>query len=186
MNINIRLKELRKSKGLTLDALAEKTGFSKGYLSKLERSSKVPPFATVQAIANALDIEVTDMLQEKMNHPMSKNIEVVKNVIQIEEFQNNKNDSPYSFIPILSGYKNKYMHPFVTKISKGITDGIAHDSEEFVYVLEGNLQVIYEDKKYNLSKSDCFYLDSRIRHQFINEDDNPAMLLTVFFNYRRF
>lgn len=31
-----------------------------------------------------------------------------------------------------------------------------------------------------MSASDCFYLDSRIEHQFVNDENDPAMLLTVF------
>ena len=68
----------------------------------------------------------------------------------------------------------------------GTTDATTHDSEEFVYVLEGNIHLNYEDKIHNLKKGDCFYLDARIKHNFTNPNNEPALLLTVHFNYRRF
>lgn len=186
VNINQKIKEIRKSKRYTLDMLAEKTGFTKGYLSKIERSSNVPPFATVRIISEALGIEINDMLNTKPEHPGTKNIEIVKSALEREEFQNEDSNSAYSFIPFLKEYKNRYMHPFICKINKGLTEPIRHDSEEFVYILEGSIEMRYEKKKYLLTKGDCFYFDSRLEHSFYNYHDDPAILLTVFFNYRRF
>jgi len=53
-------------------------------------------------------------------------------------------------------------------------------------MLQGAVELKYEDKKYALSAGDCFYLDGRMDHSFVNESDEPALLLAVFFDYRRF
>ena len=48
---------LRKKRKMTLDKLAELTGLTKGYLSKIERSKKAPPYSTLNKIAIALGVE---------------------------------------------------------------------------------------------------------------------------------
>ena len=44
--------------------LADKTGYSEGYLSKVEKSDKAAPVATLSTIARELDAMVADFLGE--------------------------------------------------------------------------------------------------------------------------
>ncbi len=46
----------RTERGLTLDALAEKSGLSKAYLSQIETGKRAGTTKTMRAIANALDV----------------------------------------------------------------------------------------------------------------------------------
>jgi transcriptional regulator with XRE-family HTH domain len=48
--IGKRIKALRNEKGLTLEQLAAQTGYTKGYLSKVEKSIKAPPVSTLGTI----------------------------------------------------------------------------------------------------------------------------------------
>ena len=60
------IKKLRKQNNLTLEKLAILTGLTKGYLSKVERSEKAPPYSTLTRIAGALGVEMTTMLSENI------------------------------------------------------------------------------------------------------------------------
>lgn len=53
--IGKRIREFRLKKNLTLQMLADRTGYPKGYLSKIEKSAKAPPVATLSASAVELD-----------------------------------------------------------------------------------------------------------------------------------
>jgi Predicted transcriptional regulator with C-terminal CBS domains len=185
MNVNERIKEIRKRDGLSLEKLAELTGFTKGYLSRIENSSKVPPFATVQAIAEALQTDIM-LLLDKGAHPVgSKNIDLMRNPENNEEAWE-ESSLVYSFIPLVNTYKNKYMSPFMFKVKKGETELTSHDSEEFVLVLDGEVDLNYEGRTYSIARGDSFYLDARIKHNFVNKNEKTASLLAVHFNYRRF
>ncbi len=185
MNINAKIKDLRLKNGYTLEKLSEITGFTKGYLSKIERSAKTPPFATVQSIAAALKADITELMDARQEMLGSKNIEVLKYTDAIRDGWE-KSSEVYSFKPLVNTYRNKYMSPFLFMVKKGTSELTAHDSEEFVYVLEGNVELNYEGKTYRLGKGDCFYLDARIKHNFQNTKDETALLMAVHFNYRRF
>lgn len=185
MKINEKIKQLRIKKGLTLEDLANKTGFTKGYLSKIERSSNMPPFATVQKIAEALDVDLIDLLETQPDALVSKNIDIFRRSDSLKD-EWEEHSEIYSFKPLINVYRNKYMSPFLFRVKKGETDVTTHDSEEFVYVLEGEIELNYEGKTYQLSAGDSFYLDARIKHNFVNRNEKPALLIAVHFNYRRF
>jgi transcriptional regulator with XRE-family HTH domain len=57
------IKTLRKKKKITLERLAELTGLTKGYLSKVERARRAPPYSTLNKIALALGVDAAFFLE---------------------------------------------------------------------------------------------------------------------------
>ena len=64
-DIGKRIKSLRNKKRITLESLAAETGFTKGYLSKVETSEKAPPVSTLGSIARALGVSISILLGEE-------------------------------------------------------------------------------------------------------------------------
>src|SRR5712692_10915119 len=59
------LKELRKSRGLSLKQVETKAGVSNAYLSQLERGLRKPPHPEIlQRLAKAYEVPVQDLLRE--------------------------------------------------------------------------------------------------------------------------
>ena len=58
-----RLKELRKTGGMTQPELAEKAGMSKGGIADLEQGINQPSWATVASLAKALGVDCRAFLQ---------------------------------------------------------------------------------------------------------------------------
>ena len=54
--IGKRIRAFRSEKGISLERLAQQTGFTKGYLSKVEKSTKAPPVSTLGILAHALGV----------------------------------------------------------------------------------------------------------------------------------
>lgn len=59
--IGRRLRELRRKKGLSQEALSEKAEITSNYLSRLERGTENPTLDTLIRIADALEIEMWEM-----------------------------------------------------------------------------------------------------------------------------
>jgi transcriptional regulator with XRE-family HTH domain len=59
-----RLRELRLARSLTQEQLAETAGITSTYTSDLERGEKVPSLTIVLRLARALDVSVSDLLQD--------------------------------------------------------------------------------------------------------------------------
>ena len=62
-NIGQRIKEIRKSKSITIQKLSQFTDLSVGYLSNLERNQASPTLSNLQRICVALGISIRDLLR---------------------------------------------------------------------------------------------------------------------------
>lgn len=56
-----RIRELRAARGLTQAALAEVIGVTPEQISRIERGTREPRFATLQRMADALGVRVADL-----------------------------------------------------------------------------------------------------------------------------
>jgi transcriptional regulator with XRE-family HTH domain len=70
--MELRIKELRKARGLTLEQLRGPTGLSRGYLSQLETGSREPSVETLQQIAAAFGVEVKDLFADSQGDQSSE------------------------------------------------------------------------------------------------------------------
>ncbi len=180
------LKKRRLAKNLTLDELSKLTSLSVSYLSKLERSDGIPPFATLQTLARILDFNITEALNLEECVPETDGD---SDIIIFRHHQHEHvvtDESGHSLIPLTTTYENKAISPFLMSILPGQTSDFTHDAEEFILVLEGRIKLLYKGVTHVMSKNDSAYLDSRYIHSFINETDKNALLLSANYMYRRF
>lgn len=182
MSLSTRIKTLRKKRGLTLEQLAELTKLSRGYLSRVERSDRPPPFSTLESIAAALNVDMEELIEVQAKREGTSDIEIVRKGVPEVMVSSSAN---YAFKPLASG-RGKHMSPFLMKIEPGTTKYFKHDAEEFVYVAKGSVTLEYGKHTYELRAGDSFYLDSRIRHRFVNKNSSNAELVAVHFTYRQF
>ena len=183
--VNEKIKQLRLARGYTLENLATLCGLTKGYLSKIERSDNSPPISTLQTIASCLGVDIADIFDDGESSVENSDLDFIKDELAIEQGDELTN-SGYSYHPLVKSFKHKYMSPFLMRINKGKTRYFEHDSEEFMYIVEGEIDLKYNGKLHNFKKGDSFYFDSRIPHQSINNSEETAVILSVNFNYRRF
>jgi transcriptional regulator with XRE-family HTH domain len=67
--IGSRIKELRKSRGLSQEKLSEKVGMSSKYLSSIERGYENPTLDTFIRLAAALDVDIFELFNYPENRP---------------------------------------------------------------------------------------------------------------------
>lgn len=66
--MDLRIREFRKARGLTLTALATKAGISQSYLSQLERNDRRANADVLERLAAGLEVEVADLLAPRISH----------------------------------------------------------------------------------------------------------------------
>lgn len=64
--MELRIKEILKSKGMTSAQLAEQLGITKGAFSN--SINKNPTLSTLEKIADALEVSVTDLFENRAVH----------------------------------------------------------------------------------------------------------------------
>ena len=65
MTVGRRLRQLRRARGLTLDALAGDTGFTRGYLSQVETGTAAPSLTALGVLAACLGSDLADFFPEE-------------------------------------------------------------------------------------------------------------------------
>lgn len=172
-----KIRNLRVGKNITLDNLAERTGFTKGYLSKLENAKKVPPIATLSRIARALDVEIADFFDKDTN---DKSYCIVRKEERKPVIRNGTLFG-YYYESIAYGKHHKKMEPFIITLIPHATDHTIfdHNGEELMFVLEGKMKVFLGDDRHILEKGDCIYFDSSIPHRGQCIGDTEAKVLVV-------
>jgi len=176
MDIGSKLKEIRKSKGMTIKELAQKSGCTTSLISQIENNKAEPSISMLKKIANALDVNIVDFFID--GNLINEDFLIIKPEDRIDIKLPRWNAHIQSFI---KSTKDKNMHPFYTKIkpgggSKGM---YSHEGEEFVYVLKGELSIKIGDKSFKVKQGEAVYFKSHLPHDWINEGKEDTELLWV-------
>lgn len=177
LRIAHKIRQVRLQNKLTLEKVAQLTGFTKSYLSMVESGKKSPPIATLSKIARALNVDIAAFFEQKK--PEDQIVFVPKGKGKTVVRDGNIFGYHYKSIAPMKRYKK--MEPFiVTHIFQTKKLGrFDHEGEELFYVLEGKIRFFYGDKEYVLREGDCLYFDSSIPHRGESIGKKSAKVLVV-------
>jgi transcriptional regulator with XRE-family HTH domain len=178
-----RIKRLRHSKKITLEYLAKMTGFTAGYISRIEKSDKAPPISTLSKIAAALEVDISFLLSEDESNNPQRMVIVRKN--DPKEPSDRKASYGYRYEPLARKKIGKNMEPYILYPDFEYSTTFQHDGEEFFYVLEGEVEFVYGDEKYVLEAGDSMYFDANVPHSGISVGNEKARVLIIIYSYRR-
>ena len=160
--IGKRIKAFRTDRGITLEQLARQAGFTKGYLSKVEKSEKAPPVSTLRNIGKALDVTISALLGEESQRT---------SLCLVRE-----NERPlvtrdgtafgYAYEAMAFKYPNRIMEPFLLTLPPGPKKRTMHqhEGEEILFVIQGTMRFFHGAEDYIVNEGDCIYFDSGISH----------------------
>ena len=174
-----RIKHHRLNRGLTLQALADRTGFTKGYLSRIEKARKAPPVSTIINLATALNVSIADIFGDiEEPSPISLVKKDERHVISrsVSKFG-------YAYQSLAHGFRGKHMEPYVLTLPAAHKQAVTfqHKGQEMLYVLEGRLKFIYGDQEIFAEEGDCLYFDSNVLHLGMSQDDKEVKCLVVIY-----
>ena len=177
------IKKIRLDSKLSQERLAELSGLTKGYISKIEKSDKAPPFSTLNKISNALNVDVALLTAEDLEMPEDMNLCIVRKGEGKEISSDNLEG--YHYEVLAHKKRGKNMEPFFIMPAFDEKTVFCHEGEEFMYMLEGTHEFVYDNKKYILHKGDSIYFDSRIPHTGRSLGKKRAKILAVMYSYKR-
>jgi transcriptional regulator with XRE-family HTH domain len=160
--IGRRIKALRAEKRITLEQLARQTGFTKGYLSKVEKSKKAPPVSTLGNIARTFNVTISSLLGE--DSPRTSFCLVRKGERPV--IARDGTAFGYSYEAMAHNYPNKIMEPFILTLPVGPKKKTfyQHEGEEILFVIQGSMKFIHGNEEHIVNEGDCVYFDSGIAH----------------------
>ena len=151
MKIGIRLRRLRKLRGLTIEQLAENAQLTKGYISQLERDKTIPTVGTLKQILDVLGISLGSFFTDM--EAREKNIFYKKDRLLEKEGKNFRKEN---LIPKL---KYLEMEPLLLNLAPLSTYTEKYEEDEaFGFIVRGRLELTIEKERKIVNKGDCFYI----------------------------
>ncbi|MFC1592597.1 helix-turn-helix domain-containing protein [Candidatus Omnitrophota bacterium] len=155
MKLGFKIKYFRSQRRITLNELSKKTGLTTSFLSQLERDLTSPSVSSLEKIAQALHIKVSDCFLESKKDEL---IVVRKGVGRRVIDRRNK-----IFVETLaSGVFNINMHAQLFSIGSGsrITkELLSSPGEKFIMVLKGEIKFLNGGKNFLLEEGDSIYCE---------------------------
>lgn len=168
-----KIKKARTDKKMSYETLANDTGFSIDFLKKVETGKITPPVGSLLQISRALEIDSGDLLKEDGDRMQDR----------IKAYT--KRTSSYAYTTLTPGAENKHLKAFRVKIDAMKThEGVSynHEGEEFVYVLDGTIEVVVGEHVNALGAGDSLHFNSGIQHHLKNTGKTDAELIVVIYN----
>lgn len=163
---------------MTLQDVAAAAGFSKGLLSKIENGVVSPPVATLAKLADAFDVPIGEFFDAAAGE--EETVYFPKSVRQ--EVRGRLSSYNYKYELLLRGRKRRDMQPMIVSV-----DGrnykfklMDHSGEQFIYMLEGEMDYVVGDKVFIVRAEDCLYFDARLLHGPRLKKNQKARYLVVF------
>jgi transcriptional regulator with XRE-family HTH domain len=168
-----RLKDIRVEKGVSLDFLANETGFSAEYLSRMEKGEIMPPVATILRLSRALEIDSGILLREEREEAEKT---------KADGFRKRTEDYSYQTLTPEALYKHlKAFKVFIDPVSEHKGVGYQHEGEEFIYVLKGTVEVMVGENRNVLDPGESLHFNSSITHKIRNLSAEKAEMLVVLY-----
>jgi transcriptional regulator with XRE-family HTH domain len=173
-----RVREFRLQLGLTVGQLAERSGISKGMLSKIENAQASPSLATLARLSAAINVPVTAFfrgLEEEHEAVLVKagqGIEIVR--------QGTRAGHEYRLLGSLRGI-NRQLEPLLVTLTSAeeVFPLFQHDGSELIYMLSGVLDYGYGSSRYRLEAGDALQFDGAVPHGPTALIDLPISFLSV-------
>jgi len=183
IRVGEKIKQLREKKGLSLKEVADATGFSTALLSQMESHLVSPSLGSIIKLAKALQVRVGDFFGETEGEPFA----IVRKDERktVSRFASKEGVSyGYSYESLGFEKKDRRMEPFIVTLEPATlktSKTSAHEGEEFIFVLEGEMQVILGNHTDILYPGDSIYYDSNIPHRVQCHQDKVARILAVLY-----
>jgi transcriptional regulator with XRE-family HTH domain len=177
-----RLASFRKRRDLTLGELSARSGVLEAEIAAIEASNVSPSIAPLVKLSRVLGVRLGTFLDDEGGEgPVVSRAGEAAEVMRATG-QASPQKGALSFYSLAQGKTDRSMEPFVIDVRPGRENespSSTHEGEEFIYVLEGSIQVRYGSETIRLGTGDSVYYDSIVPHLVSSEA--PARVLAVVY-----
>ncbi len=170
-DVGERLRELRKSRGLSIRRVSEETGFSVSFLSKLETGKSSITVKNLIKLLGFYGVTLADVFSESSGRRITYRIEDRRRIESPEDVTLELLvDDPEAEMEGLLGTFRPHAR---------YKDPVEHGGEEFAMVLRGEFRFEVGGAAHHLREGDCAYFRGEQPHNWENLSDGEGVLLMV-------
>lgn len=182
LDLSKTIRELRKKQGMTVEVLAKKSGFSKGFISQIENFRITPSLKALMKISAALGVSLEELFNGNLlpGRPYT-----FGNLAEGEPFDRDAGETHgIHYLALAHRQIGRKIDPFVIEYTPGPErEFLMHDTDEFFVLLDGELDYcIYDDSNVkHMVAGDTVYMQANVPHRVILPEKCPrARALVVY------
>lgn len=179
-DVGVRIRRLRNEKGLSLERLAQMTGFDVKTLEGIESNEVSPQLGTIMRLSKALDGAITRLISGQGQKPY----EITrrgdrKTVARPTSGKGGK--KVYTYYSLAHDVSGRNMEALIVEL-ENVPDPekSVHEGEEFIFVLSGTALLVIGGEEFSLDPGDSAYYLSTTPH-FITGKGGKATILAVLY-----
>jgi transcriptional regulator with XRE-family HTH domain len=173
-SIGARLRRARKDASLSLAQVAALTGVSASFLSTVEKGKSDISVSRLMRLVHCYRISITDLVDHRREAPVHVVKAADRQTLRLNEegiaIYMLAPEGAHAMMPVLNEYA----------VAGRMADAASHEGEEFIYVLDGVLELQIEGElPVLLERGDSAYYDAALPHSFRNVGDALARFVGV-------
>jgi transcriptional regulator with XRE-family HTH domain len=175
--IGERLRQLRQKRGLTLQQVADETGFALSFLSQLERDKVSISVDNLERLANFYEVHMVHFFRTTEETP----IQIIKREEVLSSMRMYAKGP--AAVALLANRVDARLEPLLIKIMPGEEEPHfrAHDADTLLYVLEGEVTIVSErGEETLLGTGDMAYYINFPHKRLANRSlDKPLLVISI-------
>lgn len=169
-----KLKKLREAHNWSVEQLAQATGQSPEAVAKFEKDEDSPSVSFLLRLSRALNVDAATFLKETEKTAIRDS----RTRAYTTRTQN------YSYQTLTPGAEHEHLRSFMVTIEpRQLHKPVAykHEGEEFIYVMEGDLELTLSSKVHRLKPHESIHFNSEIPHKLKSISDEPTRCLVILY-----
>ena len=175
-----RIRDLRRTRAMSLEAVAARTDLSIGFLSQIERGLSSPSLRVLATLADVLGVGLAGLFGAKETTSAAPDAVVTRERQRAKLNLWRTGISKQLLSP--AGSEGR-LNLFLVHLEPGASTGdelYTHDGEEAGLVIEGEMKLTVDTESWTLKHGDSFRFASRRPHRFSNPSaESKAVVLWV-------
>ena len=184
--VGSKIKGIRESKNLSVEEIAERSGLSAEQINSIENDQNLPSLGPLIKIARALGVRLGTFMDDNDALGPAVCRAADRERDSSISFSNDATDARrhMEYHPLAKQKAGRHMEPFVIDIHPNEENEFqlsAHEGEEFIYVMSGEVEIDYGKEKYILTEGDSIFYDSIVKHHVHGAPGKSAKILAVVY-----
>jgi transcriptional regulator with XRE-family HTH domain len=174
-DLGSKIRQLRMRKKIALTELGKHTGLSASMLSQLENGKLIPTLPTLARVAMVFDVGLDYFFGTRRRAGL---FEIIRQDERMQFPNDPENERPAFLFEVLA-FKatNKPIEAYLAEFPlREPAEAFSHfhTGAELIYLLEGRLEVTYQDDVCVLEAGDSAYFDASEPHSYRGLSEEPA------------
>ena len=178
--IGARIGSIRKEKGLSLDALSKLTGFAVDLLADIEQNRVQPQLGTIIKLSKALDSAFGRLVSgvgDRLYSVTRKNDQKIVS----RSTSDKGRKQVYVYRSLAPEVQGRHMEALIVQLEENPDPEMSvHEGEEFIYVLQGVVQLKIGQDSFDLTPSDSVYYLSTTPHLIAAKSGQATNLAVLY------